>query len=71
VSLTYTLPPALLRGYNSASITLAGRDLHTWTKYAGLDPEVNVNNVATTSAIADQAVTPPLSRFIASFTLKF
>ncbi len=71
VSLTYTLPPALLRGYTSASITLAGRDLHSWTKYAGIDPEVNVNNVATSSATADQAVTPPLSRFIASFTLKF
>ncbi len=71
VSLTYTLPAALLRGYQSASITLAGRDLHTWTKYAGLDPEVNVFNVATSSSTADQAVTPPLSRFIASFNLKF
>jgi hypothetical protein len=71
VSLTYTLPPALLRGYNFASVTVAGRDLHTWTDYAGIDPEVNVNNVATSSATADQAVTPPLSRFIVSFTLKF
>jgi TonB-linked SusC/RagA family outer membrane protein len=71
VSLTYTLPPALLRGYNSASITVAGRDLHTWTDYAGIDPEVNLNNVATTAATGDQAVTPPLSRFIVSFTLKF
>ena len=71
MSLTYTLPPALLRGYNSASITFAGRDLYTWTKYAGIDPEVNVNNIATSSATADQAVTPPLSRFIASFNLKF
>jgi len=71
VSMTYTLPPVLLRGYNSASITVAGRDLHTWTDYAGIDPEVNSNNAATSSATADQAVTPPLSRFIVSFTLKF
>jgi len=71
VSLTYTLPAALLRGYNSASITLSGRDLYTWTKYAGIDPEVNANNIATSSATADQAVTPPLSRFIATFNLKF
>jgi TonB-linked SusC/RagA family outer membrane protein len=71
VSLTYSLPDRLLRGYQSASITIAGRDLHTWTKYAGLDPEVNVNNIATSAGTADQAVTPPLSRFIASINLKF
>ena len=71
VSVTYSLPASLLRGYQSASITLAGRDLHTWTNYAGIDPEVNVNNIATSSATADQAVTPPLTRFIATFNLKF
>jgi len=71
VSVTYSLPQSLLRGYQSASITLAGRDLHTWTKYAGIDPEVNVNNIATSSATADQAVTPPLSRFIVTINLKF
>ena len=71
ISVTYTLPQSLLRGYQAASVTFAGRDLHTWTKYAGIDPEVNVNNIATSSGTADQAVTPPLSRFIASFNLKF
>jgi TonB-linked SusC/RagA family outer membrane protein len=71
ISATYSLPSSLLRGYESASITVAGRDLHTWTNYAGIDPEVNVNNPATTSAIADQAVTPPLSRFIVTLNLKF
>ncbi|MDB4916668.1 MAG: TonB-dependent outer membrane protein SusC/RagA [Gemmatimonadetes bacterium] len=70
VSVSYSLPASLLHGYQSASITLAGRDLHTWTKYAGVDPEVNVNNVATSSAASDQAVTPPLSRFIVTFNLK-
>ncbi len=71
VSLTYTLPSTLLRGFQAASVTFAGRDLHTWTKYAGIDPEVNLNNIATSSATGDQAVTPPLSRFIATFNLKF
>jgi TonB-linked SusC/RagA family outer membrane protein len=71
VSITYTVPPALLRGYQSASLTVAGRDLHTWTSYTGVDPEVNVNNVATSSATQDQAVTPPLTRFIISLNLKF
>jgi TonB-linked SusC/RagA family outer membrane protein len=71
ISVNYSLPAGLLRGYQSASITVAGRDLHTWTKYAGIDPEVNLNNIATTAATGDQAVTPPLSRFIVSFNLKF
>ena len=71
ISLTYTLPPSLLRGYQSASVTFAGRDLHTWTNYAGVDPEVNAVNIATSSATIDQAVTPPLSRFIVTLNLKF
>ncbi len=71
VSLSYSLPPSLLRGYQSASITLSGRDLHTWTKYAGIEPEVNLNNPATTASTQDQAVTPPLTRFIVSINLKF
>lgn len=25
---------------NGASVTLSGRNLHTWTKYTGLDPEI-------------------------------
>jgi TonB-linked SusC/RagA family outer membrane protein len=30
-------------GFNGATLTLAGRNLHTWTKYSGLDPEINEN----------------------------
>jgi TonB-dependent SusC/RagA subfamily outer membrane receptor len=71
VSATYTLPDHLLRGFTRASITLAGRDLHTWTNYAGLDPEVNTNNVATSAATGDQGLTPPLSRFVATINLSF
>ena len=71
VSATYTLPDRWLRGFSRASITLAGRDLYTWTNYAGLDPEVNTNNVATSAGTGDQALTPPLSRFIATINLSF
>ena len=71
LSLSYTFPAKLLRGYQSASITVAGRDLKLWTKYAGIDPEVNNNNIATSSALSDQAATPPLSRFIVTLNLKF
>jgi TonB-linked SusC/RagA family outer membrane protein len=71
VSATYTIPEQWLHGFSRASITLAGRELHTWTNYAGIDPEVNVNNPATTAASADQGLTPPLSRFIATINLTF
>ena len=30
-------------GFSGATLTLAGRNLHTWTKYTGLDPEINEN----------------------------
>ena len=44
VSATYTLPASLARRVraNGAAITLAGRNLKTWTDYSGLDPESNL-----------------------------
>ncbi|HET8770877.1 MAG TPA: SusC/RagA family TonB-linked outer membrane protein [Gemmatimonadaceae bacterium] len=41
VSLSYTLPAAWSRwgGFSRAVVTVAGRNLHTWTNYPGLEPE--------------------------------
>ncbi len=69
VSATYTLPERWLG--KRASITLAGRELKTWTDYRGLDPESNVNNAATTAQTIDQAATPNLMRFIATFNVSW
>jgi TonB-linked SusC/RagA family outer membrane protein len=43
IALTLTLPQRLAAraGATAASLTLAGRNLKTWTDYSGLDPEVN------------------------------
>jgi len=71
LSATFFLPDKMFRGVQRASISLIGRELHTWTDYPGLDPEANINNVATSSGTADQALTPPLSRFIVSLNLSF
>jgi hypothetical protein len=71
VSATFTIPERFIRGFTRASITLAGRDLHTWTNYAGIDPEVNLNNIATSASTADQGLTPPLTRYIATLNLSF
>jgi hypothetical protein len=42
-SATYTLPARWVgrTGATSASITFAGHNLQTWTKYKGFDPEIN------------------------------
>jgi hypothetical protein len=40
VSVSYTLPAIGTRwGLNRAVVTLAGRNLFTWTDYPGLEPE--------------------------------
>src|SRR5207247_3012308 len=48
LSLTYTLPPVWARAFRSqtASITVAGQNLHLWTRYEGYDPEVVCNATA-------------------------
>jgi TonB-linked SusC/RagA family outer membrane protein len=44
ISVTYTLDQPWLRrvGVTTADLTLAGRNLKTWTDYSGLDPESNL-----------------------------
>ena len=45
MSLTFSAPDQLAHrfGVQGVSLTLAGRNLGTWTKYKGLDPEINEN----------------------------
>ena len=66
VSLSYQLPDRWLRplGVTSSRLTLAGRNLHLWTNYAGLDPEEH-------QGANDQALLPPLRRFVATLNLTF
>jgi TonB-linked SusC/RagA family outer membrane protein len=66
LSATYTLPDRLFHVAGPASITFAARELHTWTKYNGIDPEGGITTSGASSAI-DQAVTPPLTRFLVTF----
>lgn len=66
VSVGYQLPSRWLRslGVSGARLSLAGRNLHTWTKYRGLDPESRAGST-------DQALIPPLQRFVATLHLTF
>jgi hypothetical protein len=70
VSASYTVPERWVWGASAATITIAARELHTWTKYRGLDPENNVGNSGILVS-QDQAITPPLTRLIATLNLRF
>jgi TonB-linked SusC/RagA family outer membrane protein len=45
-------------GSHTATLRLAGRNLHTWTSYSGMDPEVNLFAASTVSRGVDFATTP-------------
>ena len=51
-------------------LTFAGRNLHTWTKYSGLDPEVNAGAQANFST-ADFLTAPQVRYFTARLALSF
>ena len=72
LSLTYDAPPnwATRIGASSLSFTIAGRNLATWTKYKGLDPELNEagqNNFTT----ADFLTQPPVRYWIGRINVAF
>jgi outer membrane receptor protein involved in Fe transport len=71
VSASYTLPPAWAGRMRAtaATVTLSGRNLHTWTKWTGVDPE----SFFTTEQFlrTEQAQVPPLSQFLFSLSVNF
>lgn len=75
VSASYTLPEtwARIAGATRAAFTVSGRNLHRWTSYPGLDPESRSLGTGANpfQNAFDQAVTPTLAQFIASFHLTF
>jgi hypothetical protein len=72
VSLTYTLDQPFLRnltGFSTADIRIAGRNLKTWTKYSGFDPEVNLGGAEFLTQGLDYFINPPTRSFVLSFSL--
>ena len=73
LSLTFMAPDHMLdrlRGIGGLSLTLAGRNLATWTNYTGIDPEVNFagqNNFTT----ADFQSQPPVRHWTARINVNF
>jgi TonB-dependent SusC/RagA subfamily outer membrane receptor len=72
VSLTYAAPPAWAArfGASALSITLAGRNLVTWTSYRGVDPEVSQAGQFNFS-VADFLTQPPTRQFTGRINVTF
>jgi hypothetical protein len=72
VTLMFMLPQrwAARARASSATLTFAGRNLHTWTKYTGLDPELNAAAQAN-FATADFLTAPQVRYFTARIALGF
>ena len=71
ISLTYSWTASVLKnvGFTSADIRVAGRNLKTWTKYTGFDPEVNLGGAEFLTQGLDYFINPPTRSFVLSFSL--
>jgi len=75
VSASYQLPETFAARLHAsaASITIAGRNLHTWTSYKGLEPEAQFlgGSRGSSNVSWEQTTTPLLSSFVATLNLTF
>ena len=74
VALTYSLPASLASrvGVNSGSVTVAGRNLLTWTDYKGLEPEASfIGGSRGSVGQFEQNVLPQLQTWVLSFNIGF
>jgi len=72
LSFTVTLPQAFATSMKAgnASVTISGRNLHTWTNYTGLDPELNTSSSQNFNT-ADFLTQPPTKYWIGRVNLTF
>ncbi|HEU4562898.1 MAG TPA: SusC/RagA family TonB-linked outer membrane protein [Longimicrobium sp.] len=74
VALTLTAPTSLTRRFgfreDGLSLTLAGRNLKTWTDYRGFDPEVNATGTTNLNAQEFYSV-PPARSLVARIDVNF
>jgi hypothetical protein len=57
-------------GGHNMELTVAGRNLHTWTKYTGFDPEINSTPGANFST-SDFLTLPPTRSWVARLNVSF
>jgi TonB-linked SusC/RagA family outer membrane protein len=75
LSLSYTVPSEWVTkiGAQRGTITFAGRNLYTWTKFMGLEPESTFNGGSRGGSFSlwEQNVLPQLTQFVATFNVTF
>jgi TonB-linked SusC/RagA family outer membrane protein len=72
LSLTFSLDQPFIKhltGFSSADVRIAGRNLKTWTKYRGFDPEVNNAGSEFLTQGLDWFANPQSRSFVLSFNL--
>jgi hypothetical protein len=70
LSVRFQVPESVGKSVNAlrgASLSLSGRNLKTWTRYKGLDPEINETGGGTNFTQAEFDTQPP----VRTFTLRF
>ncbi|MFI5256369.1 MAG: SusC/RagA family TonB-linked outer membrane protein [Gemmatimonadales bacterium] len=72
-SIRYTFDQPFVQrlGAQSATLSLAGRNLYTWTKYSGIDPEVNLFSANTVARGVEFGTSPIPRMFALGLTLNF
>ncbi len=72
LSFTITAPERFARAMRASgmTVTVAGRNLKTWTDYTGLDPELNVSAAANFNT-ADFLTQPPVRYWVTRVNLTF
>jgi TonB-dependent starch-binding outer membrane protein SusC len=73
LSLGYTVPRGFANrlGIQGATITVAGRNLHTWTNYSGADPEILWGLGQTATTRSEFLTLPPTRRIVLQTSLQF
>jgi TonB-linked SusC/RagA family outer membrane protein len=73
ISLSMTLPStwAGRLGAKQASLSVAARNLHTWTQYTGFDPEGLSTDAYGASRWGDQGAVPQLAQFLTTINITF
>ena len=74
VSLTFNVPQSVSNRFSAlqgASLTLAGRNLATWTDYTGLDPEINETGGGANFTQGEFNTQPPLRYYTVRLNFTF
>ncbi len=75
LSVSYAVPSQWVSyiGARSGNITMAGRNLYTWTKFGGLEPESTFNGGSRGGSFSlwEQNVLPQLAQFVVTFNVSY